>query len=106
MNLQDWVAGLHRSSHFDHYCREFKTASNAEMFPDCVNQKAFRDCLVRVRMGISNLEVHKNRYGRDDVLPDNDCPFCPGFEDNELHLFFVYYACFLCVQDVRKNKTG
>ena len=36
---------------------------------------------------------------RGDVLPDNDCPVCPGFEDNELQSV-------LCVQDVRKNKTG
>ena len=42
-----------------------------------------------VRLDISNLKVNKNRYSRGDVLPDNDCPFCPVFEDNELHLFFV-----------------
>ena len=66
-----------------------KTASNAEMYLDCVTQKAFRDCLVGVRLGIKILKVLKNLYVRDDVLPDNNCKFCPGFEDNERHLLFV-----------------
>ena len=88
MNLQGWVAGLNRSSSFD-YCREFNTASNAEMYLDCVKQEAIRDCLGRVRSGISNPKVHYSRYASGDVLPDNDCPFCPEFEDNELHLFLV-----------------
>ena len=88
MNLQDWVAGLNKRSHFNR-CHEFKTALNAEMYLDCAKQKSFRDCLVRVTLGISNLKVHKNRYARGDILPDNDCPFCPEFEDNELHLFPV-----------------
>ena len=57
MNLQGWVAGLNRSSSFD-YCREFNTASNAEMYLDCVKQEAIRDCLGRVRSGISNPKVH------------------------------------------------
>ena len=45
--------------------------------------------LVRIRLGISNLKVHENRYARSDVLLENNCPFCPGMQDNELHLFFV-----------------
>ena len=79
---------MNTSGRIDHY-REFKTALNAEMYLDCAKQKSFRDCLVRVTLGISNLKVHKNRYARGDILPDNDCPFCPEFEDNELHLFPV-----------------
>ena len=43
--------------------------------------------MVRIRLGISNLKVHKNRYAMSDILLDNDCPFCPGMQDNELHLF-------------------
>ena len=70
-------------------CREFKTALNAEMYLDCIKQKCFRDCLVHIRLGISNLKVHKNRYARSDVPQGNHCPFCPGMQDNELHLFFV-----------------
>ena len=88
INFQDLVAGLNASSRFDHY-REFKTALNAETHLDCIKQKCFRDCFVRIRLGISNLKVHKNRYARNDVPQDNDCPFCPGMQDNELHLFFV-----------------
>ena len=54
MNLQDWVAGLNKRSHFNR-CHEFKTALNAEMYLDCVKQKAIRDCLVCVRLGTGNL---------------------------------------------------
>ena len=43
--------------------------------------------MVRKRLGISNLKVRKNRYARSDMLLDNDCPFCLGMQDNELHLF-------------------
>ena len=89
INCQEWVAGLNASSRFDLY-REFKTALNAETYLDCIKQKSFRDCLVRIRLGISNLKVHKNRYAMSDILLDNDCPFCPGMQDNELHMFFVF----------------
>ena len=79
---------MNASGRFDLY-REFKTALNAETYLDCIKQKCFKDCLVRIRLGISNLKVHKNRYARSEVLMDNDCPFCPGMQDNELQLFFV-----------------
>ena len=45
-----------------------------------------------IRLAINNLKVHKNRYARGDVLPGNDCPFCPGFKGTELHLLFLGMA--------------
>ena len=48
--------------------------------------------LVRVRLGISNLKVHKDRYVRSDIAQENDCPICPGFREHELHSFFVCKA--------------
>ena len=67
---------MNASSRFDLY-REFKTALNAETYIDCIKQKCFRDCSVRIRLGISTLKVHKNRYAKSEVLMDNDCPFFP-----------------------------
>ena len=70
MNLQTDTVGCESpglgswfeyESRFDHY-REFTTALNAEMYLDCVKLKASRDCLVGVRLGVSNLKVHKVRY--------------------------------------------
>ena len=87
INFQEWVVWLNASGRFDLY-REFKTALNAETYTDCIKQKWFRDCLVRIRLGISNLKVHKNRYAKSEELMD-DCPLCPGMQNNELHLFFV-----------------
>ena len=85
INFQDWAAGLNASSRFDHY-REFKTALNVETYLDCIKQKCFRDWLIRIRLRISNLKVHKNRYARCDVPQDNDCPLCPGMQDDGLSI--------------------
>ena len=45
--------------------------------------------MVRIRLSISNFKVQKNRYARSEVLMDNNCPFCPGMQENELHFFFA-----------------
>ena len=79
------MAGLNASSRFDHY-REFKTALNEEMYLDCIKQKCFRDFLVRIRLGISNLKVQKNRYARSDVPQDKDCPLCARMQDKDCPL--------------------
>ena len=120
IHFQEWAAGLNASSRFDLY-REFKTALNAETYLDCIKQKCFRDCLVRIRLGISNLKVHKNRYARSEELMDNDCPFCPGMQDNDCPFCpgmqdndCPFCPCMhagqrtalvLCVQEIREDKT-
>ena len=68
------------------------------MYLDCIKQKYFRDCLVRIRLGISNLKVHKNRYARSDVLLDNDCQICPGYAGQRTTLV-------PCVQEIQEDKT-
>ena len=49
--------------------------------------------------GISDINVHKNRYKASDLPTGNDCPFCLGVEENECHL------CFKCsmYNDIRLN---
>ena len=91
INSQNWEAGLNASSRFDLY-RDFKTISNREYYLDCIQQQCFKDALVPVRLGIRNLKVHMNGYVRSDLAQGNDCPFCLGFQENELHLFFVCNA--------------
>jgi hypothetical protein len=83
MYLQDWNSCLNLSQRYDEY-RLFKQGLYLETYLDCLNIKCFRDTLVRVRLGISNLRVHKNRYKNYAV---NRCPFCPA-EDNEVHMLY------------------
>ena len=70
-----------------------------ESYLDSIQQKCFRDALIRFRLGISKINVHKNRYKASDLSTGNDCPFCPGVEENECHL------CFKCsmYNDIRPN---
>ena len=70
-----------------------------EKYVDSIRQKCFRDALIRFRLGISDTNVHKNRYKASDLPVGNDCPFCPGVEENEFHL------CFKCsmYNDIRPN---
>ena len=78
--------------------RKFKLVLEPEKYLDSIRQKCFRDALVRLRLGISNINVHKNRYKRNDLLTLNNCPFCPEVED-EFHL------CFRChmYDDIRPS---
>ena len=48
----------------------------------------FRDALIRFRLGISDITVHKNRYKANDLPVGNDSSFCSGVEENEYHLCF------------------
>ena len=53
---------------------------------------------VKSALGINNLQVHKNRYSRSDVLLDTDCQNCPGYAGQRTTLV-------LCVQEIREDKT-
>ena len=94
---QDWMAGINSSERFIQY-RQFKLVLEPEKYLDSIRQKCFRDALVRLRLGISDINVHKNRYKRNDQLALNNCPFCPEVED-EFHL------CFRChmYDDIRPS---
>ena len=95
---QDWMAGINSSERFTQY-RKFKSVLEPEKYLDSIRQKCFRDALIRFRLGISDINVHKNRYKASDLPTGNDCPFCPGVEENECHL------CFKCsmYNDIRPN---
>ena len=88
------------SDRFTQY-RKFKSVLEPEKYLDSIRQKCFRDALIRFRLGISDINVHKNRCKAS--VYGNDCPFCPGVEENECHL------CFKCSMyndirpDVMKN---
>ena len=73
------MAGINSSERFIQY-RKFKPVLEPEKYLDSIRHKCFRDTLVRLGLGISDINVHKNRYKRNDQLALNNCPFCPEVE--------------------------
>jgi len=98
MFSQDWMAGINSSDRFTQY-RKFKSVLEPQKYLDSIRQMCFRDALIRFRLGISVIHVHKNRYKANDLPIGNDSPFCPGIEETEYHL------CFKCsmYNDIRPN---
>ena len=93
------MAGINSSERFTHY-RKFKLVLEPEKYHDSIRQKCFRDALVRLILGItvSNINVHRNRYKRNDLPAGNNCPFCPEAEDD-------FLLCFRChmYDDIRPS---
>ena len=81
------MAGINSSDRLNQY-RKFKSVLEPEKYLDSIRQKCFRDALIRFRLGISDINVHKNRYKATDLPIEDDRPFCPGVEENECHLCF------------------
>ena len=82
---QEWMANLRGSTRFDTYI-SFKVSLKCEPYLDFVKIKCFRDALIRLRLGITELRTHKNRYVSHVI--DNNCPFCKDVEETECHFFF------------------
>ena len=91
------MAGINSSERFIQY-RKFKLVLEPYKYLDSIRQKCFRVALVRLRLGISDINFHRNRYKRNSLLARNNCPFCPEVED-EFHL------CFRCrmYDDIRPS---
>lgn len=82
---QEWMANLRGSTRFDSYI-SFKVSLKCEPYLDFVKIKCFRDALIRLRLGITELRTHKNRYVSH--VTDNNCPFCKDVEETECHFLF------------------
>ena len=78
---QQWSAKLRDSDRFKFY-RSFKSLLEPEQYLTNINISKFRSALVRLRLGINELEVNK-RYGN----VAKPCPFC-NVNESEHH--FVY----------------
>ena len=82
---QEWLVNLRGSTRFDMYIL-FKTSIKYETYLVFVRVKCFRDALIRFRLGITELKMHKNIY--ISHVADNNCPFCKVVEENEYHFLF------------------
>ena len=45
-----------------------------------------KSCISRLRMGVSQLNIHRNRYNPSHA--DFACPFCPEVIETEIHFVF------------------
>ena len=84
---QEWLANLRGSTRFDMYIL-FKTSIKYETYLVFVRVKCFRDALIRLTLGITELKTHKNIH--ISQVADNNCPFCKVVEKNEYH--FLYHC--------------
>ena len=85
---QEWSATMRDS---DRYClyRKFKSVLEPEKYLTDVNVKCFRDTLGRFRLGVSEIQTHRNRFVRQIPPGINDCPYCPGKVEDEKHVLFA-----------------
>jgi hypothetical protein len=81
---QEWCTKISNSERFATY-RIFKSVHNVERYLNDITIKKFRDSLVRMRLGLNELNVNK-RYQSDAV--SKDCVFCPQILEDEYHFLF------------------
>ena len=76
--MQEWHGKLTSSDRFSVY-RTFKESLFQENYLSCITITKFRNALIRLRLGINELNVN-NRFNDETKL----CPFCENIE-NESH---------------------
>ena len=93
---QDWNDHINRSDRFDVYCQH-KTSHYIEPYLLINMNRYVMNALVRFRLGISNLLVHKNRYKAIENENTNVCRLCFDHVENELHIV-------LCCQELNEIR--
>jgi len=66
--------------------RTFKSVFGQEPYLSILYVDVFRMAMVQFRMGVSQLNVHKNRFSQDISL--KLCPFCEDELETEVHFLF------------------
>ena len=85
MYLQEWNGSITSKDIFENY-RLFKTVFECEKFFDFIDKKCFRDCLIKLRLGVLPIAAScfRRTFGRDrNIL----CNLCNVVED-ENHFVF------------------
>ena len=82
----DWRNSIQSSVRYSFY-KLVKVDHSTEPYLYALDKRVFRDALIRFRMGISDLFVHKYRYSTFPFV--NLCPLCMEKEEDEVH-FLLY----------------
>ena len=99
----EWLNAVNTSSRFSFYVT-FKSSLLPEKYFDCVILKCYRDCLIKIRLGVLPINSNKFRYSEDDRRN-----LCDQVEDE----FHFVYMCPLYKRlrtkyidpDMRKKNT-
>ena len=79
-----WHSNLVQSERFSLY-RTFKNGLNLSPYLECVKHIKARMSLIRVRLGVSQLNMHKLRFRTNASDTELSCPFCEHQLENEVH---------------------
>ena len=81
---QEWFSGIRDSNRYKTYS-SFKSILEPERYFTDVHIKCFRDAIIRFRLGVSDIKVHRNRFIRNPLQGQNDWFFCLGITEDEIH---------------------
>ena len=85
---QEWATNLRTNDRFSFY-NTFK--SNLPLSPYLKDLKHIqaRHYLIRIRLGVSPLKIHKLRFATSTTQADLACPFCRNDTETEMHFILI-----------------
>ena len=78
---QEWTQSIQSNERYAFY-GTFKSSISHSVYLDNVLHIKARNCLIRIRLGVSQLNTHKLRYKRN---ADMRCPACKSEIESEVH---------------------
>ena len=84
---QEWRNDIETKERFQFY-RSFKTEFCLSNYLNHLKNVKARNDLIRLRLGVSQLKTHLNRFSRFDNH-NTSCPFCEHTEETEVHFMFI-----------------
>ncbi|XP_070193997.1 uncharacterized protein, partial [Littorina saxatilis] len=81
---QEWIETVHSKERFLFYST-FKSALSMSSYLNDLKHVKARNCLIRLRLGVSPLKVHRLRHTRSSTAEDYLCPFCANETEDEIH---------------------
>ena len=78
---QEWCAAVRDNDRYSLY-HSFKSVFEPELYLTDLMFKPYRDILIKIRLQVSQLLCHKNKFLQ---INDHLCPLCFEESENELH---------------------
>jgi hypothetical protein len=85
---QEWSEILTGNERYTLYSTYKSTLSISSILCELRHVQA-RNCLIRVRLGVSQLNTHRLRFARNVNETDLSCPFCKDTVESEIHFILV-----------------
>ena len=85
---QEWATNLRTNDRFSFYSIFKSNLSLSPYLNDLKHVKA-RNFLIRIRLGVSPLKIHKLRFATSTMQADLVCPFCRNDTETEMHFILI-----------------